>query len=150
MSRSTRENYVVDSGRFDAIVRSCSRFPSRRDILRGVIGTGVGLGSLRLQTAGAKHKHHKKHKNPQPQSPPSPPSPPSPTCTPHCGRKRCGDDGCGGSCGRCAPGQFCRTGTCCTPKSNTDICTFQCDINVPCPGRCDTVNNVGTCGQSVA
>src|SRR5262249_15074142 len=67
-----------------------------------------------------------------------------------CGRKRCGDDGCGGSCGTCAAGTFCRTGTCCTPRSTKDICTVNCDINAPCPGRCDRVNNVGTCGQDVA
>ena len=53
----------------------------------------------------------------------------------------CGDDGCGGSCGSCAAGQFCRTGTCCTPRS-TEVHLYlqSATINVPCPGRCDTVN----------
>lgn len=137
----------MDSGRFDTLVRSFTRLPSRRDILHGFIGAGAGLGGLRLETAGARRKHHKKRKNPKPQGPPSPPAP---TCTPRCGRKRCGDDGCGGSCGGCGAGQFCRTGTCCTPRSTKDICTFDCGINAPCPGRCDTLNNVGTCGQTVA
>src|SRR5262245_14042930 len=127
-----QEFCVMDTDRLNAIIRSLTHAPSRRDVLRGVIGSGLGLGSLRAEAAGAKHKHHKKHKNPQQQSPPpqSPPpqgpppqSPPPSPCTPHCGRKRCGDDGCGGSCGSCVAGQFCRTGTCCTPRPTKDICT---------------------------
>jgi hypothetical protein len=149
----------MDIDRFDAILRSLSHLPSRRDVLRGFVGAGLGLGSLQVDDVGAKKKHHKKHKDHQAQSPPpqSPPSqssppqgPPSPTCTPHCGRKRCGDDGCGGSCGSCAAGQFCRTGTCCTPKAKDVICTVNCGINAPCPSRCDAVTSIGTCGQPVA
>jgi len=141
----------VDSDRFDALVRSFSHLPSRRDILRGVIGAVAGLGSLHLQTAGARHKHHNKHKDPQSQDPPSPPSQPSPrtpSCTPRCIRKQCGDDGCGGSCGTCSAGQFCRTGTCCTPRAKDIICTADCPTG-DCPGRCDTVTNIRTCGQPV-
>ena len=29
-------------------------------------------------------------------------------CTPQCDRRACGDDGCGGECGRCAAGERCR------------------------------------------
>lgn len=36
----------------------------------------------------------------------------STTCTPNCGDKVCGDDGCGGSCGVCADGLECRLGFC--------------------------------------
>ena len=28
-------------------------------------------------------------------------------CTPNCDGKKCGDDGCGGSCGKCDDGQVC-------------------------------------------
>ncbi len=33
-------------------------------------------------------------------------------CTPSCTSKQCGDDGCGGTCGSCAPGQICQEGKC--------------------------------------
>ena len=39
-------------------------------------------------------------------------------CTPSCGGKQCGDDGCGGSCGVCGGGKTCDAGQCistCTP-----------------------------------
>jgi hypothetical protein len=138
----------MDHRRLATLTHFLRHRPSRRDILRGLIGTGIGLGSLRLDGAGARNKHHKKHKNHQAQSPPppnspppqSPPSPPPPACTPHCGHKRCGDDGCGGSCGSCPIGQFCRSGTCCTPEPR----------EVTCAGRCDTVTSIRTCGQPVA
>jgi len=37
---------------------------------------------------------------------------PGSSCIPNCGGKQCGDDGCGGSCGTCAAGQFCYQGKC--------------------------------------
>jgi hypothetical protein len=117
---------------------SLRQIPSRRDILRGLVGIGAGLGGPRLE-ASARHSHHKKHKKKQPQAP-SPPSPPAATCTPRCRRRVCGDDGCGGSCGSCPTGQFCRSGTCCTPEPT----------EVTCVGRCDTVTSIRTCGQPVA
>jgi len=33
-------------------------------------------------------------------------------CTPQCGRRECGDDGCGGVCGTCATDQDCQDGRC--------------------------------------
>ena len=39
-------------------------------------------------------------------------APPPPTCTPSCGGKTCGDDGCGGSCGACGGGATCSAGQC--------------------------------------
>jgi hypothetical protein len=41
-------------------------------------------------------------------------------CTPDCGGKFCGDDGCGGACGACTNGAICVTGICapgCTDKN---------------------------------
>ena len=137
-----REKCAVDSGLIDALCHTFNRLPSRRDVLRGFVGSGVGLGSLQLG-AEAKNKHHKKHKKKPPQIPPPTP------CTPKCGRKRCGDDGCGGSCGSCPSGQFCRSGTCCTPKPTEVTCTVNCGF-ADCPKRCDTVSTIGSCGQPVA
>jgi hypothetical protein len=44
-------------------------------------------------------------------------------CTPDCGDARCGDDGCGGSCGACPPAETCVDGAC---VSKLD-CVPQCD-----------------------
>lgn len=56
-----------------------------------------------------------------------------PTCTPQCGSRRCGDDGCGGSCGSCIAGQMCSSGRCvdapCSPACSPG---FTCDR-----GRCE-------------
>lgn len=105
--------------------RSLIHPPSRRDVLRGLASFGLSLGAYRLQAAAGKNKHHKQRKKKKAQTPSLSP----PTCTPRCGRKVCGDDGCGGSCGSCAAEQFCRSGTCCTPEPP----------DVTCVGRCGTV-----------
>ncbi len=72
-------------------------------------------------------------------------------CTPACGNKKCGPDGCGGTCGLCPLGQKCNfaAGTCgvgCTPA-----CTGkECGDN-GCGGTCGacgpgaTCNAKGTC-----
>ncbi len=140
------EETFVNINRFDEFTRTLSDAASRREVWRGFAGAGAALLGIRLQTAAAKRKHHKKRKEPQPQGPPSPPSP---TCTPRCGHKRCGDDDCGGSCGTCPSGQFCRSGTCFTPKPTEVTCTVNCD-GTNCPKRCDAVTTIGTCGQPVA
>lgn len=43
------------------------------------------------------------------------------TCTPNCAGKQCGDNGCGGSCGTCYPGQIC-TGNVCVNQT-TPTCS---------------------------
>jgi hypothetical protein len=45
----------------------------------------------------------------------------SDTCEAVCGDLECGEDGCGGSCGKCGSGQVCDQGTCQT------VCNPQCD-----------------------
>ena len=58
------------------------------------------------------------------------------SCTPDCEGKNCGDDHCGGSCGKCGPGQVCTEhGKCCTPhcegkECGPDGCGGSC-------GQCD-------------
>lgn len=131
----------MDTGHLDTLFRSLRHLPSRRDILRGVVSSGVGLGSLQLGAA-AKNNHRKKRKRKKPLPPPSPP------CTPRCGHKRCGADGCGGSCGSCPSGQFCRSGTCCTPKPPEVTCTVPCGDS-GCARRCDTLADIASCGQPV-
>ena len=45
------------------------------------------------------------------------------TCVPSCAGTVCGNDGCGGSCGACAPGAACVAGACaCTPDSYKGCC----------------------------
>lgn len=51
------------------------------------------------------------------------------TCTPQCGTRVCGDDGCGGSCGTCSVGTSCMSGVC--TASCTESCAYSND------GACD-------------
>ncbi len=53
-------------------------------------------------------------------------------CTPDCGDKICGGDGCGGDCGACPDGDACTPeGECCTPSCDEKICG-----NNGCGGDC--------------
>jgi hypothetical protein len=74
-------------------------------------------------------------------------------CTPDCQNKTCGDDGCGGTCGTCAPNQFCLeqndpTNWFCEDKCTTRNCPNGCcDATGTCqPGNTDAV--CGTFGAS--
>jgi hypothetical protein len=134
----------VDYDRFDSLTRSLGSAAPRRSLVR-VFGGGLAV-LLSWPRGGfevaAKHKGGKKHKKKkQTQTP----SPPSATCTPHCRRKQCGNDGCGGSCGSCAAGQVCVSGTCCTPEPVTDTCAVDCGFT-GCPRRCGSVTTTGACG----
>jgi hypothetical protein len=122
----------MDHHRFATVTRTLRQLPSRRDILHGLVGIGVGLGPHRVaDTAVAKSKHHKKGKRTkQPQTP-------SPPCAPRCGRKECGDDGCGGSCGSCSADRPCLSGTC--------VC-FSDPAN--CAGHCGPV--IDNCGDLIS
>ena len=55
-------------------------------------------------------------------------------CIPHCAEKECGDDGCGGDCGKCPGGNPCQEGIC--------LCTPDCDDKECGPDGCK-----GTCGK---
>jgi len=126
----------VDQHRFPEWQRVLNNVPSRRDILRGLGGAGLSLAALSLSDVVEARKKRKKRKT----KPASTVSPPATPCAPKCGRSQCGDDGCGGSCGSCPAGQFCRSGTCCTPEPPA----------VTCAGRCGPVTTIKTCGQPVA
>jgi len=67
-------------------------------------------------------------------------------CTPQCGGRQCGPDGCGGACGGCTPPMFCNTyGQCinnCTPncagrQCGGDGCGGSCGSCAP-PTVCNT------------
>ena len=51
-------------------------------------------------------------------------------CVPDCEGKECGDDGCGGSCGECVPGQVCEQDVCAVPSCQTDL---DCPPGYWCP-----------------
>ena len=64
-------------------------------------------------------------------------------CEPRCAGMACGDDGCGGVCGLCAPGQQCDAGAC---VFATPSCELACtDLNYQCGEHCGQV--CGTCEQ---
>ena len=51
-------------------------------------------------------------------------------CTPSCNGKQCGNDGCGGSCGQCGPGQACQQGIC---MGGDMTCADAADCALGCP-----------------
>src|SRR5688572_12832707 len=54
----------MDQTRFNAVTRTVTSIPSRRDVLRGLVSAGLGVGALRLSDAvEAKKKHDRKRKN---------------------------------------------------------------------------------------
>jgi hypothetical protein len=71
------------------------------------------------------------------------------TCTPSCGTKKCGDNGCGGSCGACGASETCSAAGACVPTGPT--CTAP---KRSCGGACVDVqtdpSNCGDCGKSCA
>jgi len=55
-------------------------------------------------------------------------------CTPKCGGKNCGSNGCGGTCGTCQNDETCNGVSLCTPKSAAHICPTgsSCDNGERC------------------
>jgi cysteine-rich repeat protein len=59
-------------------------------------------------------------------------------CIPTCGDKKCGDNGCGGTCGTCDPGSVCTgAGTCADDPCQPDPCNGH--------GTCDAQTGACTC-----
>jgi hypothetical protein len=71
----------------------------------------------------------------------------SSSCTPACGSKVCGSDGCGGSCGTCPTGQSCSSaGQCtstCTPACGSKVCGSD-----GCGGSCGTCPTGQSCSSA--
>src|SRR4051812_8461149 len=76
---------ILDSNRFDNLIRHLVTGSSRRGIVRGLVALVVGgsvLGLLESEKSAARHHRHRRrrhHKRRRPPTP-SPPSPPSATC----------------------------------------------------------------------
>src|SRR5262245_21617338 len=118
----------MDDHTFDRLARCLTGESNRRGVVAGRTRALLAFGPLAFsgEDADARRKHKRKKRKskkpnaaplppPLPASPPpptSPPPPPPPTCVGSCAGKRCGDDGCGGSCGACAGGSVCESGQC--------------------------------------
>ena len=85
----------MDTDRFDELAQSLGAMRSRRGVLRACTVVMTIFHAWPRGESGVmarkNRKKHRKHK--------TTPSPSTVTCTPKCGRKQCGNDGCGGSCG---------------------------------------------------
>lgn len=85
----------MDNRRFDALTRSFATGSNRRQVLKGVLGLGVGtVAGARLLT-GDVDAARRGYSGPS-----------FLHCHPHCDGTTCGDDGCGGTC-RCADSCYC-------------------------------------------
>jgi hypothetical protein len=153
--RTLKEN-VMSEHIFDALARSTAAAASRRGYARAL--TGLALGGLwssllRLDDVeakkGRKRRKKKRHKNKKKKNQATTPPP---TCTSSCAGKVCGDDGCGGSCGSCGPGELCAQGQCVTGQGT---CQTGQDICVDFEHTCGTIgchcrtsmSNQTRCGQ---
>jgi hypothetical protein len=126
----------MDQMRFDAMTRTWSSLPSRREVLRSLAGAGVGFGSLLLPGIAEAKKHKKKTKKkrkeqPQLQLQPQPqPQPLSPLVF--------NQYGC------VAVGQPCR-------GDGTNCCSGICQGAAPAEGQLDTsrcaAHGTGSCKQ---
>jgi hypothetical protein len=54
---------IVDQNPLNFTFQSLTHVPSRRDVIRGLVGAGLGLGALRLPDVVAAGSAHHKHKN---------------------------------------------------------------------------------------
>lgn len=135
--------------RLAAITRSV---PSRRDVWRGIAGTGLGLTILRpSNAAGAKRKHHKKHKKKSKQKSPPAPLPFNAFGCLDVGQP-CQGDGTLCCSGICDPG----TSTCVAHNDGTCVAeTGGCSVGTPVPchptnpqcGCHRTTGNAAFCGD---
>jgi hypothetical protein len=126
---------TVDQHCILTLTRAFTRVPSRRDVLRGLIGAGLGLGSLRLSdVAGAKNKRKRKKKRKK--------------CTggtKRCRKKCISSTSCCSS-SDCGSGATCVDGICNCP-SGFKNCEGACILAGQCCGACpgDKVCDEGVC-----
>jgi hypothetical protein len=66
-------------------------------------------------------------------------------CVPQCDGKFCGDDGCGGSCGRCDVGQVCNTSARCVDSPCQPQCNGRKCGDDGCGGSCGTCKTGELC-----
>jgi hypothetical protein len=159
----------MDDHAFDRLTRCLTSSSTRRGIVASLTSALLAFVPLALSgddaAARRKHKRKKRKKKqseaapvppPLPESPPPspPPPPPSPPpCVGSCAGKRCGDDGCGGSCGVCAGGSVCESGQCVAACCAAGISCFgdycTCDTSgsdfCSCPADDVICNGAGCC-----
>jgi len=66
-------------------------------------------------------------------------------CTPECGERVCGDDGCGGSCGDCNDGETCTAAGACEPAACTPDCGGKACGDDGCGGSCGACEVLQRC-----
>jgi hypothetical protein len=137
---------------FDALTRYVASSASRRGYTRALTGLALagvwsslpGLDDVKAKKGRKRKKKRNKNKKDGNQA-----TTPTLTCTSSCAGKVCGDDGCGGSCGSCGPGQLCAQGRCVmgtgTCQAGDDICT---DAAALCGGRDDCYCYTSMAGQT--
>jgi len=157
----------MDANGFDTLARSLTTAGSRRGALAGFLGSALGLVGFPTDEAvahdllskckkikdKAKRKkclkkaraHNATHLT---EMPPPPPPPPDVTCTPSCGGRNCGLDGCGGLCGPCNDGT-CTDGIC-VCRSGEELCQGKCVSAcaggmMRVPGSCSCCTLHGPC-----
>jgi hypothetical protein len=151
---------------FAVLSRTVARIPSRRDVLRCLVSTGLGLAVLPMANAAeGKNKHHKKHNKKQ-KKPRTQPPPPSPDFNQFgcldAGQPCQGDSTlcCSGICEGVAPkpGKP-DTSTCvghsvgrCTPELSLcltdDVTTSRCNLPEPGAFCLTTTGNAGFCASN--
>ena len=127
----------MDQHHLTTWTRSLSSLPSRRDVLRGLAGAGLGLSALRLSDAvAAKHKNKKGKKRKRKKTSQTPITPPPFTLPPLVFNQF----------GCVEVGQPCR-------GDNTNCCSGICQGSAPTPGQPDTsrcaAHDTGTCRQDI-
>jgi len=79
------------------------------------------------------------------------------SCVPDCAGNVCGDDGCGGSCGTCDPGNSCEVGQCvCVPDCTGNVCgddgcgtPCTCDSGYSCVAESCVADCIPDCAGNV-
>jgi hypothetical protein len=125
----------MDQNRLAVLTRSLGGVPSRRDVLRGLVGAGLGAGSLALLGSDASQaKRRRKHKTRKPQ-----------TQAPTCGDGRQNgaetDVDCGGTCPRCGLGKTCASRNDCT----TALCVDGACAEPASPAECGQDTDGSNC-----
>lgn len=123
---SKNEHQVMDDRRFDSLARSLADGPSRRTLLKsmlGIAGAAIAGSAMTSNDAQAARRGFSGPKVPTP-------------CVPNCAGSQCGSDGCGGTCGDCHSSSTCFQGICygaCDPVASPCCSACECDpINLIC------------------
>ena len=103
--------------------------------------------ALALGACGTKPKAAKKAASKTAVKKVAPTPPPVPVCQPACQDRTCGDDGCGGVCGTCAPDLLCEAGNCKKPPCKP-VCQDRACGSDGCGGSCGTCPPQTQCQNS--